>query len=79
MRRNVIALCLLCVLTLLTLFAVVGCSKGAYVGSNLSSVYHDPTCVWAEGMESDREVWFETAEDAEAAGYSPCGTCLGTD
>lgn len=76
MRLRATALCLLCALALL---AVVGCSKGAYVGSNLSNIYHDPECIWAQEMESDRQVWFETAEDAEAAGYTPCGTCLGSD
>lgn len=54
---------------------LVGC-KGDFVGSNLSLTYHDPSCVWAEGMNKDRRVWFSTADEAEEAGYVACRTCL---
>ena len=72
MRRSLTLLVLIIVLAL----ALVGCSKGAFVGSRLSNVYHDPSCAWADSLDSDREVWFQSAEEAAEYGYSPCETCL---
>lgn len=67
-----------CVVMLLGTVAVglAGCSKGEYVGSKMTGVYHAKTCIWAEEMSKENQVWFETAEEAEAADYTPCKTCL---
>ena len=54
-----------------------GCAKGDYVGSSVTGKYHRPDCIWAEEMKADNEVWFEDEAAAEAAGYVPCGNCLG--
>lgn len=74
MRKILLTLLLLSLLIGAAL-ALTGC-KGAYVGSSLSTKYHDPSCVWAEEIDGDRRVWFDDAEEAEAAGYAPCGECL---
>ncbi|RMF84566.1 MAG: Ada metal-binding domain-containing protein [Nitrospirae bacterium] len=45
------------------------------VGNERSRVYHDPACRLAPAPE--RAVRFGSAAAAEAAGYRPCGVCLG--
>ena len=49
--------------------------EGAYVGSIDSDKYHDPGCRWAKKILPENEIWFESKEAAQAAGYLPCGTC----
>lgn len=49
--------------------------KSEYVGSIDSDKYHHPNCRWAEKISPENEIWFDSKEDAQAAGYSPCGTC----
>ena len=74
MRRHLtIGLCLALAVGLL---ALCGCSKGEFVGSRFSNKYHDPSCVWAEQTSPENQVWFSSAEEAEAADYIPCPTCL---
>lgn len=46
-----------------------------YVGSKESDKYHKPTCRYAKNILDSNQRWFSSAEDAAAAGYSPCGTC----
>lgn len=46
-----------------------------YVGSKRSNKYHLPGCRWAKRINPENEIWFASAEDAEAHGYKPCGTC----
>ena len=75
MRKLLVTVCLV-LLLVASAIALTGC-KGAYVGSNMSTKYHDPSCVWAEEIDGDRRVWFDDTAEAEAAGYAPCGTCLG--
>ena len=75
MRRILIAMTALTVCVVLAA-GLLGCKKGEYVGSTMSNKYHDPSCMWAEELDRDRQVWFETQADAEAAGYVPCETCL---
>lgn len=67
-----ISLVLLAVLFL----ALGGCARGAYVGSSMSHRYHVPDCLWAEELDRERQVWFATVAEAEAADYEPCSTCL---
>ncbi len=49
----------------------------AYVGSSESerAVYHYPSCRWAKNILPENLIGWNTVEDAQAAGYSPCGTC----
>lgn len=49
--------------------------KTGYVGSIGSDKYHDPSCRWAKKILPENEIWFSSKEEAQAAGYSPCGTC----
>lgn len=74
--RRLVAACLLLVVVTCAL-SIVACAKGEFVGSSLSTTYHDPDCVWAQSIDKERRVWFKTASEAEAAGYSPCSVCLG--
>lgn len=50
-------------------------SQGKYVGSIESDKYHRPSCRWVKKILPENEIWFDSAEDAEAQGYSSCGTC----
>ena len=47
----------------------------AYVGSSESDKYHRPTCRWTSKINDGNLVHFDSAEEAQAAGYKPCGTC----
>ena len=47
----------------------------AYVGSSESDKYHRPTCRWTSKINDGNLVHFDSVEDAQAAGYEPCGTC----
>lgn len=64
-----------CLAAIAAIFILVGCAKGAFMGSALTTTYHDPSCVWADQIDKERQVWFEDAAAAEAAGYQPCATC----
>lgn len=75
MRRFVVVAVCLVVLVGLVGVMTVGCSKGAYVGSVYSNKYHDPSCIWAENMAKENQVWFATVEEAQEAGYVPCPSC----
>ncbi len=50
-------------------------SEGKYVGSIDSDKYHYPSCRFAEKILPENEIWFDSAKDAEAQGYKPCGVC----
>lgn len=49
--------------------------EGTFVGSLESDKYHDPNCRYAKKILKENEIWFDTAEEAQHAGYSPCGVC----
>lgn len=53
-------------------------SKGLYVGSNNSTLFHHYTCASAKSIKTANQVWFATYEDAVAAGRTPsaCTTKL---
>lgn len=74
MQRLATVVCLVMVLAVAA--GLTGCSKGEFVGSQMTGVYHTKTCIWAEEMSRENRVWFETAEEAEADEYTPCETCL---
>lgn len=46
-----------------------------FVGSKESDKYHEPTCRWTDKINDSNLVHFDSAEEAKAAGYLPCGTC----
>jgi len=50
---------------------------GEYVGSRSGSVYHLPWCSGAQRIAEENKVWFETQEEAEAAGYRAAKNCPG--
>ena len=50
-------------------------SSGVYVGSIDSDKYHNPDCRFAKEILPENEIWFDSIEDAQNSGYSPCGGC----
>lgn len=50
-------------------------SSGVYVGSIDSDKYHNPSCRFAKEILPENEIWFDSIEDAQNSGYSPCGGC----
>lgn len=48
-----------------------------YVGSRSGTKYHLMTCAGAKRIKEENKVFFATAADAEAAGYSPAANCPG--
>ena len=50
-------------------------SSGVYVGSVDSDKYHKPGCRFAKEILNENEIWFDSAEEAQNSGYSPCGSC----
>lgn len=50
-------------------------SSGVYVGSIDSDKYHNPSCRFAKEILPENEIWFDSAEEAQNASYSPCGSC----
>jgi len=50
-------------------------TTGKYVASKDSDKYHLPDCRWVKNIQPENLIYFDTEEDAVAAGYSPCGTC----
>ncbi len=47
----------------------------AYIGNKNSKVLHKPTCGSVSEMTDKNKVSFNTREEAEKAGYKPCGSC----
>ena len=52
-----------------------GKSAGKFVASKDSDKFHKPSCLWAKKILSENEIWFDSSDDAIAAGYGACGTC----
>ena len=52
-------------------------STAKYVGSKSGTKYHLMTCAGAKRIKEENKVFFATAADAEAAGYSPAANCPG--
>ena len=50
-------------------------SSCVYVGSVDSDKYHNPNCRFAKEILPENEIWFDSAEEAQNASYSPCGSC----
>ncbi|OHA15361.1 MAG: hypothetical protein A3G52_00010 [Candidatus Taylorbacteria bacterium RIFCSPLOWO2_12_FULL_43_20] len=52
---------------------------GLLVGSKTSDKYHYPWCSGALRMKEENKIWFKSAEEARAAGYTPAGNCKGLE
>lgn len=50
-------------------------TSNQYVGSINSDKYHYTDCEWAQKIKMENEIWFDTEEEARAAGYKPCKVC----
>ena len=48
-------------------------TKGAYIGNVNSKKFHEKDC--GSVPDEENRVYFNTADDAEDAGYNPCGNC----
>jgi hypothetical protein len=53
--------------------------EGRFVASRNSDVFHLPWCPGAARISEANEVWFETREQAEAAGLRPAANCKGLE
>ena len=56
---------------------ILDSARGSFVASSKGSSYHLPTCPGAKQIKDENRVWFETKEEAEAAGYTPAANCPG--
>jgi len=58
-------------------FSGVGLSQESkvYVGSKNSTKYHYTWCKWAQKINPNNKVVFNSAQEAQAAGYIPCKVC----
>jgi micrococcal nuclease len=45
------------------------------VGNRSLSIYHLPTCVWADRIAARNRADFDSPASAHAAGYRPCRVC----
>lgn len=50
---------------------------GAFVASKSGTKYYLPSCSGATRIKDENKVWFATAAEATAAGYSPAANCPG--
>ena len=52
-------------------------AEGKYVASKSGTKYHLPWCGGAKQIKEANKIWFDTKEEAEAAGYTPATNCKG--
>ena len=52
-------------------------ATGTYVASKNGTKYYLPSCSGAGRIKDENRVWFQTADDALAAGYTPANACPG--
>jgi methylphosphotriester-DNA--protein-cysteine methyltransferase len=57
----------------------VGAVSGSYVASKNGTKYHYPWCSGAKRIKDENKVWFDTVEQARAAGYTPAANCPGLE
>lgn len=50
---------------------------GAFVASATGEKYHLPDCASARQIKEENRIYFQSAQQAEAEGYTPCARCLG--
>jgi hypothetical protein len=53
--------------------------EGIVVGSKNSSVYHFPWCSGAQRISEQNRIYFNSIEEARAAGYRPAANCRGLE
>jgi len=68
------------VLSIFLIFAIAATSiliaaEYKYVGSKKSNKYHYPSCRWAKKIKPNNLVTFQSAKEAQEAGYLPCKVC----
>lgn len=51
-------------------------TEGNFIGSKNSQKYHLTDCQGAKKISDHNKVWFDTEQEAAAAGYQPCAICL---
>ena len=49
--------------------------ESTYVASRKAKKYHRPSCQYAAKIKDENIVSFDSAAQAQAAGYAPCGAC----
>lgn len=52
-------------------------TSGTYVASKNGSKYYLPSCSGANAIKEGNKIWFDTVEDAIAAGYTAAANCKG--
>jgi len=50
-------------------------SSGAYVGNTNTGVFHYSSCSYVNRMKEGNKVYFNSRDEAIAAGYRPCKVC----
>lgn len=68
------------VLSIVLIFAIAAttiliAAEYKYVGSKKSNKYHYPSCRWAKKIKPNNLVTFQSAKEAQKAGYIPCKVC----
>lgn len=51
--------------------------KSNYVASKSGAKYHFTWCPGAKTISEANKIWFQSAEEARAAGYAPASNCKG--
>lgn len=51
-------------------------TSGNLIGNKNSQKYHQTDCQGAKKISNHNKVWFDTEEEAAAAGYQPCAICF---
>jgi hypothetical protein len=50
---------------------------GLYVASRTGSVYYYPWCAGGGNIPPEQQIWFQSPEEAQSAGYQPAKNCKG--
>jgi hypothetical protein len=61
------------VVSVLVFFSTAMCAE--FWGSKNSNKYHYPNCKWAQKINPQNLIKFNSPEDATKAGYIPCKVC----
>lgn len=46
-----------------------------YIGNKKTGKFHTPNCKWVKRINSQNKVGFQSRDEAEKAGFSPCQVC----
>lgn len=55
----------------------VGKSSGTYVASKNGTKFYLPSCGGSKRIKEENKIWFDTKDEAIAAGYGPAANCPG--